>query len=60
MSDMVTFFLNGNSRMIGLTFTFSFLFGGVGRALSVPGKMSSEYSPVWLVLFRISDMFTNN
>ena len=60
MSDMVSIFLNSNSRMIGLTFNFSFFFGGLARGLSVPRRASSGYSPVSLLLLRIIDMFTNS
>ena len=60
MSDMVSIFLNSNSRMIGLTFTFSFFFGGLARGLSVPRWASSGYPPVSLLLFRIIDMFANS
>ena len=58
--DMVSIFLNGDSRMIGLGFTFSFFFSGFARGLSVSRWMSSEYSPVLLVLFWISHKFTNS
>ena len=36
---------------MGLKFTRSFFFGGLGRGLSMPCRMSSGYSPVSLVLF---------
>ena len=60
MSDMVSIFLNGDSRMFGLTFTFSFFLGGFARGLIAPRLTSSGYSPVSLVLLKISDMFMNS
>ena len=53
MSDMVIIFLNGNnSRITGLTFTFSFFFGGFGRGLGVPKQISSGSSLSFVQDFR--------
>ena len=49
VSDMVSIFLSGDSRMIGITFIFSLFFDGFARGLSVPRQTSSGYSlfPFW-------------
>ena len=46
MSDLISIFLNGASRMIGLTFSFSFFFCGFARGLSVPRRTFSGYYPL--------------
>ena len=60
ISDMVSIFLIGDNRMNGLRFTFSFFFCDFAKGLSLLRRTPFGYSPVSLVLFRMSDMFRNS
>ena len=60
MGDMATIFLNGDSRMIGLAFSFLFFSDGFARGLNVLRQTSSSYSPSFTSFVQMSDMFTNS